>query len=107
MRISDWSSDVCSSDLAVNPAILVPVFLDLDVQEQVDLAPHQFGEFGAGAGADFLDPAAALAEHDRTLVVARDEDLLVDFGAAVGARLEQLGLDGRLIRSEEHTSELQ
>src|SRR3546814_16142175 len=30
MRISDWSSDVCSSDLRLNPAGAVPVLQDGD-----------------------------------------------------------------------------
>src|SRR3546814_8733534 len=104
MRIRDWSSDVCSSDL----------------------------KLGAGLGADFLDPAALLAEHDRALGGPRDEDPLVDFDRAVVAFLVRLGLDragiGQFgvelevelfarhlggehafgdVRSEEHTSELQ
>src|SRR3546814_8645586 len=64
------------------------------MQEQMDLAPQQVGEFGAGLAADFLDPLALVAKDNRALVVAGDQDLLVDFGAAV-------------LRSEEPTSELQ
>src|SRR3546814_5111671 len=98
------------------------------MQEQMDLAPQQVGEFGAGLAADFLDPLALVAKDNRALVVAGDQDLLVDFGAAVLAVREFLGLDGGLVgqflvelaiellarnlgrqdaRSEEHTSELQ
>ena len=68
------------------------------MQEQVDLAAEQLGQFGTRAAADFLDAFALVAEDDRALIVARDEDLLVDFGAAVGAVRELLGLDGRLVR---------
>src|SRR3546814_3301164 len=88
MRISDWSSDVCSSDLrsagsprastatrrrtiaggfrrrrgsidpveshvAIDAAVLVPVRLDLHMQEQVNLAPQQLGQLGACLAADF------------------------------------------------------
>ena len=43
----------------------------------------QRGEFGAGACADFLDPRAALAEHDRALRRRVDQDLLVDLDRSV------------------------
>src|SRR3989344_5619384 len=68
------------------------------MQEQMHLAPEQFGELGARLAADFLDPLTLVAEDDRALVVACDQNLLVDFGAAVLARREFLGLDGRLVR---------
>src|SRR3546814_3908246 len=101
MRISDWSSDVCSSDLrlfdpiepdvAIDAAVFVPILLDLDVKVEVDGVAEQRGKLGAGLGADFLDPAALLAEHDRALGGPRDEDLLVDFDRAVVAFLVRLG----------------
>ena len=45
--------------------------------------------------ADLLQLRAALAEHDRLLAVALDEDLLVDDGRSVLAVLPFLGLDRR------------
>jgi hypothetical protein len=45
------------------------------------------GELLAGGGADFLDPGAALAEHDRPLRGPPNEDLLVDRDGAVLALL--------------------
>ena len=50
----------------------------------MDLLAEQFAQFLACGLADFLDPAAALAEHDRALVVAHHHDLLVDLDAAIG-----------------------
>src|SRR3546814_11015601 len=81
MRISDWSSDVCSSDL---------------VARQDDLGSA--GEGGAVDGRD--DRLGALALHD-----AREATLLGGQGGAVaGVDLLQVGAGaehGRLARSEE------
>src|SRR3546814_18872871 len=55
---------------------------------------RQGGEFGSCLAADFLDPLALVAKDNRALVVAGDQDLLVDFGAAVLAVRGFLGLDG-------------
>src|SRR3546814_3908558 len=101
MRISDWSSDVCSSDLQLG---------------------ERGAEFGAGAQAIgdeawnlVARPAnAALGDVERKRRLPRDE--AGEFGAvrplavapaglrakAVAERVERRGL-----RSEEHTSELQ
>src|SRR3546814_1251337 len=112
MRISDWSSDVCSSDL---PELDLPVALlrgagDLDVVVRT------------------LDGAGRLQEHDRLLrdrgtglrgvvgVVQADTDDLADAAdAGADARVAvDLGQARRVdalqlveTRSEEHTSELQ
>src|SRR5215217_7502862 len=85
-------------DFAVEAAIFFPPRVDLDVEEEVDLAAEQLGQFLPRAGADFLDARAALAEHDRLLRVAADEDLLVDGDRAVLALLELLGFDRARIR---------
>src|SRR3546814_10000346 len=101
MRISDWSSDVCSSDLDV------PAGADAGYQH-VDRAVLEIGEDflrrgelvnidigvilellrhpGAGRGLDQFDRALDRALH--TLFARRQ-------------------VKGRAIRSEEHTSELQ
>src|SRR3546814_4398570 len=76
MRISDWSSDVCSSDL--RPSLALALALD------------------PGRG----EAAVEIVEIDRELV-GGDEFL-------VGCRrLFLLLVEGRIGRSEEHTSELQ
>src|SRR3546814_18018136 len=54
MRISDWSSDVCSSDLAAIAALI---------------------RAGLGGLADALPPPAIVAEHPNTLDEARREAL--------------------------------
>src|SRR3546814_6623284 len=121
MRISDWSSDVCSSDLVVvvahgavvEAACVLQVLLDLD---QVAL---QLGEVLAG-----LEVGIGLLQRDqpsqRVFQLAFDvaEPAGGAFGggscAQRGDRFEQRGLVAGIAldrrdqrRSEEHTSELQ
>src|SRR3546814_6358006 len=129
MRISDWSSDVCSSDLVV-----------FDVLAR--LLRHRYGE-GALVYArnvtdvdDKINAAAAAEGVDISVVTARYEKHYLDDMAALGVAPpdvapratahidEMIAMIGRLIegghayaaeghalfhvpRSEEHTSELQ
>src|SRR3546814_2045825 len=109
MRISDWSSDVCSSDLS-DVALL---FLDLDGFKEVN------DEHGHGVGDELLVTTA-----DRLAAGSPDEALVARLGgdefvvcAAVKKVPEAVALAHRLAglvsgpvrlpRSEEHTSELQ
>src|SRR3546814_1306899 len=89
MRISDWSSDVCSSDLLADVGRG-----DLDHALVIDV------DLGAGGGDDLADHLAAGADDvtDLRLVDLHRLD-------ARGVRREFFA---RVIeRSEEHTSELQ
>src|SRR3546814_3954983 len=102
MRISDWSSDVCSSDLA-----------------QVDLAaPGAVIELGGGTGnvtAALLEAGVppqdiAVVERDPVfarVIAARFPQVRVLQGDASELRrlLREAGIGP--VRSEEHTSELQ
>src|SRR3546814_8343382 len=99
MRISDWSSDVCSSDLAAGTGA------DLDVLQRVELLEdraacgiddHQ--RAGRGTAPGRVGKERNLPRHVRTAVVA-DEDHL--------PRLLGLHAHAQQARSEEHTSELQ
>src|SRR3546814_9283112 len=91
MRISDWSSDVCSSDLQTlgAPAILV-------------------NNAGGGILRPFLDhtPETLRATIDRNLWTAIwcSWHVLPHMKAAGWGRVINIGADSR---SEEHTSELQ
>src|SRR5579884_3266492 len=87
------SLDPFEPDLAVKIAILVPARIDLDVQEEMDLAAEQPGELLACAAADLLQPRTALAQHDRPLAVAGNEDLLMDRYRAVATFVVALALD--------------
>src|SRR3546814_7171559 len=102
MRISDWSSDVCSSDLCV---VVAPASGSRGVYGAISIA----GAWGLpkgcavaytdkGAGTDYFDldaQGAARADGTFGTLAARDE-LAFAPDAPVAAS-----------RSEEHTSELQ
>src|SRR3546814_9785219 len=95
MRISDWSSDVCSSDLVEELGALVAQVL--------------------AAGRAVLAPTAARDERHRDVVAGREggdpgADGLDDAGALVaaddGQAQREVAGDGVLVRSAAHTSEL-
>src|SRR3546814_9881515 len=89
MRISDWSSDVCSSDLR-------------DIGTVVDL---RAGHVGGDVGADV--EAADLCERCGALKLeAPDARLVLPEQVQWQVVLDLAGL-GFIDRSEEHTSELQ
>src|SRR3546814_5602317 len=102
MRISDWSSDVCSSDLGVGLVIA-------DVAEIVRRLVHL-----VGIAQHFqYEAAAARPQRDKLFLPAQcqlaEPDLLCAFQ---GFAQDDIGFFGKLvggndIRSEEHTSELQ
>src|SRR3546814_2953593 len=81
MRISDWSSDVCSSDLVERRRHEAPVEIALALGKRRD--------------------QRQLIVIDKDLEVACV--LEIDLGREIGCRFHLL----RLTRSEEHTSELQ
>src|SRR3546814_5244445 len=91
MRISDWSSDVCSSDLAT--------FLSQD--------PHRLKGRKLGAFAGFLKRCAR--EHDLLWGRLDGAERLIALVVTAAASAAGVDKDRRaaLQRSEEHTSELQ
>src|SRR3546814_4795040 len=97
MRISDWSSDVCSSDLFLTRN-RVFIAVRVDFHDRV------------------ADRAAGALHRDRILDIALVADVGVEavvFGAGddhmleVRAAAEDFHAVVRAVRSEEHTSELQ
>src|SRR3546814_4631420 len=103
MRISDWISDVCSSDLGV---------VGLDPAREAGALDRFRAEIIERFDAEF---PRAIVEHEQVpfLDIGGDEEVqarrLVDIGGAVGGEFEQpalVDLEAGL-RSEEHTSELQ
>ena len=77
--------------------VVDPVFADFDVEAQVDALFQDGFQLLAGGGADRLDHAAALAQHDPLLAVALDIDHLRDAHAAVLERFPGLGLHGHAV----------
>src|SRR3546814_2592704 len=109
MRISDWSSDVCSSDLSRTRSICF-TFPCLGFQ-QVRFAQH-FAEIGEDAGGGAPDVIVAVGIGvEEALGAAKHPAVQQAAGRRqeVGERhLEDLiDLAGLGARSEEHTSELQ
>src|SRR3546814_8596528 len=100
MRISDWSSDVCSSDLFERGFVEAVQHQHLRPAEQRGVE-REAGVFGRGAD-----------EHDRAALDEGQEAVLLRTIEAVYLIDEQQGALARRrhllgIRSEEHTSELQ
>src|SRR3546814_7635459 len=94
MRISDWSSDVCSSDLLDQP--------DLDVLLGQLLAERRHEALNAGLRCDIDRAARRLRYRGHR----PDEDDVASRRHAP-RRLLRANQIGGQIRSEEHTSELQ
>src|SRR3546814_6467387 len=88
MRISDWSSDVCSSDLRIACPWLITRFID-DAPEFLYVPADQVFEVAEREGAIAYDIPGAEFSH-------------VGEKCSFDAFLDRYGL-----RSEEHTSELQ
>src|SRR3546814_10280188 len=104
MRISDWSSDVCSSDLEGRG--LVVVLLGQQRAGDVDEAPARPYRPGSGTQQVALRGLVAL-QVGGGQAPARIGMAPPGTAAAAG-RIDQHAVEGSLqLRSEEHTSELQ
>src|SRR3546814_3833071 len=90
MRISDWSSDVCSSDLKVENAY----------ENQADAIDNQADNMEAMA--DNLSGNAEAAAENAADALENKADATREAGEKAGDSVEK-----REARSEEHTSELQ
>src|SRR3546814_1334085 len=97
MRISDWSSDVCSSDLVGGIATHVVEFL---VQPRLGIGQVHVARVETARGGD---RGGGFGEIAGAQLRAR---LLQQFAQRILAPLQRTGVL-RLQRSEEHTSELQ
>src|SRR3546814_2062700 len=99
-RISDWSSDVCTSDLVTNPAGRVRLRAGACRRSQTR------GQ--AGAEAEASHAIACEAGRARRAVSGAGESARGRAGANAGGRRLRTDPRGRhAVRSEEHTSELQ
>src|SRR3546814_9795434 len=94
MRISDWSSDVCSSDLNENPS------LGSSAGRKNGLS---LSDMSLALGMSKTRPSNLLsAEAEHAL-----SKLTIDKEAAVRCLFMPAGYERSATRSEEHTSELQ
>src|SRR3546814_6895429 len=115
MRISDWSSDVCSSDLACRVSRFG--FGGFAGRDRGGVHPHHFPDMAVGILEAAAVHEAEILRRGRVGLAARLDglvDLSVDFFAAARRHAEQdlrmgprVGDRLRRERSEEHTSELQ
>src|SRR3546814_5417938 len=105
MRISDWSSDVCSSDLFADGALIVG-----DAPMKVGKVILAMGAHAAVPPIPGMDSVPYLTSTSALALDRLPKSLLVIGGGVIGVELGQmfsrLGVDVT-IRSEEHTSELQ
>src|SRR3546814_6435774 len=118
MRISDWSSDVCSSDLAVTGPVERPSRLGVGV---LGSRTNRLADLASGAVVDIpqelVDPARCrIWEHHNRDYSALNEDRCADLIETIVAQGKQEfpaivrrvtgDPDHDYERSEEHTSEL-
>src|SRR3546814_5197082 len=98
MRISDWSSDVCSSDLALTLFGAEASRISFRIAGAEGQEPPEV----AVARADLL--AQGFDEHTAPLVTLLESALRHRQGVV---RFDRDGIAEQAARSEEHTSELQ
>src|SRR3546814_2294824 len=97
MRISDWSSDVCSSDLPQEKDIKVPAWLNDPIYYHNRGNSTFTGE--SSTMGDFVGLDDLMTENPR---------VIQGFIDIYGDWIDRYKVDGfRIDRSEEHTSELQ
>src|SRR3546814_21046549 len=99
MRISDWSSDVCSSDLHGDGEVLPPVLAEVQVSaaaaaadgddaplDQLEAAEPLAGRLGAAHGIEGVSPDAAAGSARLTLERQHLRDGAAIVGEAVDPR---------------------
>src|SRR3546814_5498315 len=108
MRISDWSSDVCSSDLLWRAHILHPMPFPQPVRPAKGRQPAFGGNPGAGQDHDIAN-VVHLSFPSRCAIRGPPKSLCHPFPIARtdSKRMTRAIHSGIRHRSEEHTSELQ
>src|SRR3546814_4345972 len=103
MRISDWSSDVCSSDL------VVPVSFPF-MREIYGVPDSEMELLPLGADMDLIEETQARCDRDalRAELGIGPEDFVIFTGGKITPRKRTEDIIAAIdTRSEEHTSELQ
>src|SRR3546814_2271453 len=105
MRISDWSSDVCSSDLPV-PEVMIPLAAtDKEISILKAIIDRVAGEVQAATGIAVEYMVGTMIELPRAALQAGRIARVAEFFSFGTNDLTQTTFG--LSRSEEHTSELQ
>src|SRR3546814_13844994 len=94
MRISDWSSDVCSSDLAIHPSLLNDhIALDIGVAEVAQMLTEQLGCAAILGGASRLVIDLNREEEAPGLLPLASDGHVIpgNHGADRAERLDQIG----------------
>src|SRR3546814_2156340 len=117
MRISDWSSDVCSSDLVVRTSVYVRIARPVHLVHRLQ---HRRGLLRRGAAVEVHQGLAMYVLLEHREIVAYALDVEGEGGVVTGARRDRCAAECRHAqasspgrpasqwpRSEEHTSELQ
>src|SRR3546814_2907446 len=121
MRISDWSSDVCSSDLIYAPTLgIIGAVMGLMAVLKNLADPSKLGHgiaaafiatiYGIGTANLFFLPMAAKLKsiiNDQTRVREMLIEGLISISQGENPRNIENKLRGYMHRSEEHTTELQ
>src|SRR3546814_9960232 len=115
MRISDWSSDVCSSDLVWRYArgIRVPASARVSLGEgMTPLVPTAFAGGRPRIKCEHLAPSGSFKDRGMTVMVSYLKacgvgEVMLDSSGNAAASLACYAAAAGLKRSEEHTSELQ
>src|SRR3546814_1979454 len=109
MRISDWSSDVCSSDLGTHVtqkgSLVAPDRLRFDFSHFQPMTAAELAEVERRVNAEIRANHGAEVRH-MDMQEALDFGAMALFGEKYGERVRVLRM-GDTSRSEEHTSELQ
>src|SRR3546814_2912821 len=101
MRISDWSSDVCSSDLGPDPTSIGSVDFGFAYDAGIDLRKIKVGYSPAWFGSVDFGSTRDATGHDLNGLVPANPGHLAGLEAMRASGVEMVE------RSEEHTSELQ
>src|SRR3546814_4653486 len=121
MRMSDWSSDVCSSDLTAYDQYAIDAFdngavdylLKPVTRERLDATVQRLQVRAAGAHPDAATLAALIRQLDANRVPDKTPLSWITASAGKDTRLilvedvAYFRADNKYTRSEEHTSELQ